>query len=171
MVDVVVTPDGQARFGNSVFACALGKAGVTVDKREGDLKTPVGAWPVLEVFYRPDRLLPPVTRLPCRALSPQDGWCDDPASPEYNRLVRLPFAASHEKLWRDDHLYDLILVLGYNDAPPVPGRGSAIFAHVRRDDGTGTEGCVAFALTDLLSIVAGLTPESRFVCLPEGNTG
>jgi L,D-peptidoglycan transpeptidase YkuD (ErfK/YbiS/YcfS/YnhG family) len=83
------------------------------------------------------------------ALSPDDGWCDDPSSPFYNQHVKLPFAPSHEKLWRDDHVYDLIVVLGHNDDPPVAGMGSAIFAHLARPDYSGTEGCVALKLEDM----------------------
>jgi L,D-peptidoglycan transpeptidase YkuD (ErfK/YbiS/YcfS/YnhG family) len=81
------------------------------------------------------------------------GWCDDPDSASYNQLVDLPFPGSHEKLWRDDHIYDLIITLGYNDDPVVPDRGSAIFLHVARPDYSPTEGCVAAALPDLLALM------------------
>ena len=89
------------------------------------------------------------------------GWCDDPADPiHYNRLVRLPFASSHERLWRDDRLYDLVVELGYNDAPPVAGLGSAIFLHLERPDGGPTEGCVALQRDDLLAVLVAVGPES-----------
>jgi len=141
-------PGGQAR-------CALGRSGVTLAhlKREGDGASPIGLWPMRQVFWRPDRLPRPETALPAEALHPQAGWCDDPASPLYNRPVQLPFAHSHEKLWREDHVYDLIVVLGYNDAPIAPGKGSAIFLHVAREDYAPTEGCVACALPDLLALL------------------
>lgn len=106
-----------------------------------------------QVFWRPDRLTRPETALPAEALHPEAGWGDDPASPLYNRPVLLPFAHSHEKLWRDDHVYDLIVVLGYNDAPILPGKGSAIFLHVAREDYSPTEGCVACSLPDLLALL------------------
>ena len=158
MSDILVTPDGILQFGGLQFRCALGKGGVRseADKREGDGATPLGRYPIRQVFYRADRLSPPETRLPLQALTPQDGWCDDPADPAYNRFVTLPCAASHEKLWREDHVYDVIAVLGHNDDPPVPGLGSAIFLHVARPEYSGTEGCVALALPDLLALLAVL---------------
>lgn len=88
------------------------------------------------------------------------GWCDDPASPAYNRLVRLPFAKSHETMWRDDHLYDLLVELAFNDAPPVPGKGSAIFLHVAAPGYAPTQGCIALKLSDLRRVVATLHPGS-----------
>jgi len=155
MSDILVSADGILTYRGLRFRCALGKGGVRpeADKREGDGATPLGRYPVRQIFYRPDRLDALVTALPVQALTPQDGWCDDPADPAYNRFVNLPFAASHEKLWREDHVYDVIVVLGHNDDPPVPGLGSAIFMHVARADYSGTEGCVALALPDLLALL------------------
>jgi L,D-peptidoglycan transpeptidase YkuD (ErfK/YbiS/YcfS/YnhG family) len=85
-------------------------------------------------------------------------WCDDPAHVAYNQPVRLPFAGGHERLWRDDHLYDLVVVLGWNDDPPVAHRGSAIFLHLARDGFAPTEGCVALARDDLLAVLADAAP-------------
>jgi L,D-peptidoglycan transpeptidase YkuD (ErfK/YbiS/YcfS/YnhG family) len=113
------------------------------------------------VFYRPDRISPPQTRLPVLALAPDMGWCDDPVSPDYNRLIGLPFTASHEKLWREDRLYDLIVELGYNDAPVIAGLGSAIFLHVAAPEFSPTEGCVATDMSSLLSLVAATAPGDR----------
>lgn len=124
------------------------------DKREGDGSSPLGIWPIRYIFYRPDRLAPPETALRLVPLSPDDGWCDDPSSDFYNQHVKLPFAPGHEKLWRDDHVYDVIVVLGHNDDPPVSGMGSAIFMHLARADYSGTEGCVAVALSDMLDFLA-----------------
>lgn len=158
MIDIVVTSDGWLRFGGFQFRCALGKGGCKpeADKREGDGATPLGRYPLRQVLYRPDRLKAPATRLPSRPLDPADGWCDDPADPAYNRPVRLPYAASHEKLWREDHVYDVIVELGHNDDPPIPGLGSAIFMHVARPDYAGTEGCVALALPDLQALLVAV---------------
>lgn len=163
MSDILVTPDGILQFGGLRFRCALGKGGVRpeADKRESDGATPLGRYPIRQVFYRADRLAPPETRLPLQALTRQDGWCDDPADPAYNRFVTLPYASSHEKLWREDHVYDVIAVLGHNDDPPVPGLGSAIFLHVARPDYSGTEGCVALALPDLLALLAVVKPTTH----------
>ena len=125
------------------------------DKREGDGATPAGRFPLRRLLYRPDRLpAPPATVLPASPIGPGVGWCDDAGDPGYNRPVSLPCAASHERLWRDDGLYDVVVVLGHNDAPPVPGLGSAIFLHVARPGYLPTEGCVALALPDLLTLVA-----------------
>lgn len=163
MNDIIVTSDGRLSFGGLQFRCALGKGGARpeAEKREGDGATPLGRYPLRRVFYRADRLAAPRTRLPLQTLTPQDGWCDDPLDPAYNRFVRLPYAAGHEKLWREDAIYDVIVVLGHNDDPPVPGLGSAIFLHVARPDYSGTEGCVALALPDLLELLAVLRPATQ----------
>jgi len=132
-------------------ACALGKNGVVVakEKREGDGKTPMGSFPFHRVFYRPDRIEPPVTQLLCEPLSPNHGWCDAPESSFYNRLVWLPFGENHEHLWRGDHLYDLILVIGHNDDPVVANMGSAVFVHVAKENFVPTLGCVALSVDAL----------------------
>ncbi|MGE0661110.1 MAG: L,D-transpeptidase [Reyranellaceae bacterium] len=154
---------GVASLAGRRFACALGSAGIVANKREGDGGTPTGRFPPRFVLYRADRLAPPRTVLKLRALEHADGWCDQPGAPTYNSMVRLPHPFRHERLWRDDHLYDLILVIGHNDAPPIAGRGSAIFIHLAREDYGPTEGCIAFAREDLLEILSLLTPESNVV--------
>lgn len=118
-------------------------------KREGDGATPLGRWPLREVFYRPDRVARPRTLLPARALRPGDGWCDTPFDANYNRNVRLPYGERTESMWREDHLYDIVVMLGYNDLPRVQGAGSAIFMHLAREEYAPTEGCVALARRDL----------------------
>jgi L,D-peptidoglycan transpeptidase YkuD (ErfK/YbiS/YcfS/YnhG family) len=144
--------------GLGVFRCALGRSGLSCDKREGDGATPIGIYPLRRVFYRPDRLQVPKTSLPVWPLDPQSGWCDAPDHPDYNRPVRLPFPASHELMWRDDHLYDLGVVLGHNDAPPMPYLGSAIFMHLAKADYAPTEGCIALSLADLSKLIEGAAP-------------
>jgi L,D-peptidoglycan transpeptidase YkuD (ErfK/YbiS/YcfS/YnhG family) len=150
---VLSWPGGSAR-------AACGKGGVREDKREGDHASPAGIFPLGGAFYRPDRLTAPKTALPLAPLRPQDGWVDDPGDPNYNTLVALPYPASHEELWRDDGLYDLIVVIGYNTDPVVPGQGSAIFLHVARPDFSGTEGCIAAAREVLLPLLGLLGPGS-----------
>ncbi|WP_119302537.1 L,D-transpeptidase family protein [Dongia deserti] len=145
---------GLARLGDRTFPCALGRSGLIANKREGDGGTPIGRFPFRRLLYRADRVPHIETRLPARHIEPADGWCDDPASPDYNRMVHLPHPARHEELWRDDHLYDLIVVIGHNDDPIVPGAGSAVFVHVARDDWGPTAGCIAFRREDLLAILA-----------------
>ena len=153
-MQAVVTPDGLFRCGRDVFRCAVGRGGVRADKREGDGATPAGGLPLRRVLYRADRVAVPSCRLPTEPLSPTDGWCDDPIHGDYNRAVRLPHPARHEVLWRTDHLYDVIAVLGWNDAPVERGRGSAIFLHLARPDYAPTEGCVALAAADLRAVLA-----------------
>jgi L,D-peptidoglycan transpeptidase YkuD (ErfK/YbiS/YcfS/YnhG family) len=154
----VVHPEGRLALGGLVLRAALGRGGVRIDKREGDGATPAGELPLRRVLYRADRVRPPRCAVPVEPIAPQDGWCDDPAHPDYNRPVRLPHPARHEALWRADPLYDVLGVLGWNDDPPRRGRGSAIFLHVARPDYAPTEGCVALALPDLLAVMAaGLT--------------
>lgn len=166
-VDLATPSRGVLICGTARYPCALGKGGVTSQKWEGDAMTPLGAHPVRRLFYRPDVFArPPRTGLVAVAIHNQMGWCDDPAHPEYNRLVTLPFAASHERMWRDDALYDLVVELGYNDDPPQPGRGSAIFMHIARDDFSGTEGCIALRREDLVTILAVLEPGSRVMVTP-----
>jgi L,D-peptidoglycan transpeptidase YkuD (ErfK/YbiS/YcfS/YnhG family) len=116
------------------------------------------------VFYRADRIGRPATKLPCTAIAPEDGWCDAPADPAYNRKIRLPYKASAETLWRDDTLYDIVVVLGHNDDPVVPGAGSAIFLHLARDDGGPTEGCIGVARPLALALVAALDVNDR-ICI------
>lgn len=144
----------------AVWRCALGAAGLTARKREGDGATPAGRMRLGQVLYRPDRVARPRTLLPVRALRPEEGWCDAPGDRNYNRPVRLPYPASAERLWRDDHLYDLVVVFDYNIRPRTRGRGSAIFMHLARDGLAPTEGCLALGLRDLRALLARCAPGS-----------
>ena len=140
--------------------CSIGRLGAlaAAAKKEGDGATPIGVWPVRGVLLRPDRIAPSAAiRLPWRWLRPHDGWSDDPADPAYNRPVRHPRFRSAEALWREDGLYDIIVILGHNDAPAVAGSGSAIFLHCWRD-GAATEGCVALPSEELLALLPQLAP-------------
>ncbi len=136
----------------------LGAGGIRADKREGDGATPAGLLRLRRVLYRADREPAPACAVPREALAPDDGWCDDPSHPDYNTQVRLPHPGHHERLWREDRIYDLIGVLGWNDDPVVRDRGSAIFLHLARPDARPTEGCVALAPDALRLVLArGLT--------------
>ena len=141
-----------------VVPCALGKTGRRAIKREGDGATPTGRFRLLCVLYRPDRVRRPATRLPVKAIRPAAVWCDDSADRNYNREVRLPYPASHERLWRDDGLYDLVVVLDYNISTRKRRAGSAIFMHVARQGFLPTEGCVALDAADLVRVLARLGP-------------
>jgi L,D-peptidoglycan transpeptidase YkuD (ErfK/YbiS/YcfS/YnhG family) len=157
-MDLIVTGKGEARWGERLFRCALGRAGIAAAKRESDGATPAGRFPLRYLLYRPDRLEPPETGLGLLPLFPDQGWCDDPADALYNRPVRRPYVARHEALWRADEVYDLVLVLGYNDDPVRPGLGSAVFLHVARPDYAATQGCVALAKGDLLTLLSTAGP-------------
>ncbi len=154
---------GTLNFGDKAYACALGRSGVIQSsrKKEGDGATPAGTYMLRECWYRADRLERPMCALVTRQIRQDDGWCDDPGHPTYNRHVRLPFPASHETLWREDETYDLIVPLGYNDDPVVPGKGSAIFLHVARPGYPPTAGCVALARTDLLELLTEIPAEAQ----------
>ena len=150
-----------ASLGGQRWRCAIGAGGVREDKVEGDAATPAGEFPLRHVYFRNDRVVLPRVGLPSRPITERDGWCDDPRSPTYNRLVHVPNEWSHEKMWRDDGLYDLVVVVGYNDDPPEGEWGSAIFLHVAKDDYSPTQGCVAFKREDLLELVMLLGPATR----------
>jgi len=149
---------GVIQLGCLRFPCTLGRSGTVALKREGDGATPAGVWVLHEVLYRPDRLRRPRTGLPLRVLRPDAGWCDAPGDRNYNRAVRHPYRASAERLWRADSLYNVVVVLGYNDRPRMRGRGSAIFMHLARPDLGPTEGCIALRQPHLLRLLAQLGP-------------
>ena len=151
----------SAQLGEKRWRCVLGAGGVREDKLEGDGATPAGEYPLRRIFFRNDRLVLPKVALPARPIGEQDGWCDDPRSAAYNRLVRVPNEWSHERLWREDGLYDLLVVIGYNDDPPEGEWGSAIFLHIARENYSPTRGCVAFARDDLMELVTLLKPTTR----------
>ena len=162
-MDILVKPPNVFSWQGETFHCALGRGGVVPDKSEGDGGTPTGSFPLRQVFFRADRLSPPETSLPIKTLNQHDGWCDDSEADEYNTLIQKPFSNRHEYLWRDDSVYDVIVVLGYNDAPVIKGKGSAIFLHVATPDYGPTEGCVALSLKNLLHVLNTITPETRLV--------
>ncbi len=156
MNDLIVR-DGFLIQGRQRYRCAIGRNGLTDNPMEGDHATPIGLHPLRRVLYRPDRIEQPITVLPVTTLTPSDGWSDDPKDIEnYNQFVEIPHSYSHERLWREEHVYDLIVVVGFNDDPVVLGRGSAIFMHIARKGYTPTEGCVALAKNDLLEVLKGL---------------
>ena len=135
------------------FTCAIGRAGLTTNKIEGDHKTPVGEFKFKKIYYRKDRLGEMLFKIPFAIIEENDGWCDDPKSKLYNQHIQFPFDASAERLFRDDDLYDIICVLNYNTNPIVPGKGSAIFLHICKPNFAGTEGCVAIEKKNILKLV------------------
>ncbi|MCP4934966.1 MAG: L,D-transpeptidase family protein [bacterium] len=155
--------NGWLRIGNRLFLCQLGRAGRFARKVEGDGTTPIGIWPVVSVYYRADRLKRPKTMLPVKTLRPEHGWCDDPMDRNYNKPVTFPYSASAERLWREDHAYDLIVVLDYNFSHRAMNLGSAIFLHLAHDDQRPTAGCLAFCERDMRMILKYLRPGDQVV--------
>ena len=155
------TSRGWATLGGRRWRCTVGEGGIREDKVEGDAATPAGEYPLRRIYFRNDRLVLPRVNLPARPISEHDGWCDHPRSPTYNRLVHVPNEWSAERMWREDGLYDLVVVVGYNDDPPEGEWGSAIFLHVAREDYAPTKGCVAFSQSDLMVLVPLLDRETR----------
>ena len=145
-------------WGAGARHASIGPGGIAIKGGEGDGITPRGRFPVREIFYRADRIAKPKVQLPLRAIAETDGWCDAPNDPNYNRLVTLPYPASAERLWRDDGVYDIVVVLGHNDDPPVPGLGSAIFLHLCRPGFPPTEGCIAIERPELEDLHATARP-------------
>ncbi len=160
MAEIIVTGN-KFHFQEKTYRCATGKGGFSSAKKEGDGATPIGLFSLRECWYRADRIKRPKTKLPLCIIAEDDGWCDDPQSTEYNLPVKLPYPASHEKLWRESHVYDLVIPIGYNDVPIVSGKGSAIFMHLAHDDYRPTEGCVALLQKDLLEILPRLSVDTR----------
>ncbi|MEZ5818823.1 MAG: L,D-transpeptidase family protein [Hyphomicrobiaceae bacterium] len=163
------TPTGHLEYGPLRLRCAVGRSGIGVRKREGDGATPAGIWSFVEVRWRPDRGRRPSCCLPVRVIRPDQGWCDAPADRNYNRPVRLPYPASAERLWREDHLYDVFVVLDHNRRPRVRGLGSAIFVHAARPGYAPTEGCIALAPRDLHLLLGRVARRSRLYVAPAAN--
>ena len=150
LMQALVHPDGRLVLRNEAFRAALGRSGVRVHKQEGDGATPVGLLPLRRVLYRLDRLPPPDCAVPIEPIAETDGWCDDPTHRDYNRPVRLPHEARCEELWRQDGLYDVVGVLGWNDAPVVNGTRLGDLparrtAGLRADGGLRCAGTAGFA--------------------------
>ena len=157
---------GLLAAGGTRAPCALGRGGIVRDKREGDGGTPAGTHRLVGVLYRPDRVGRPVTRLPVAPIHPDDGWCDDPADRRYNRPVGLPYHASHEQLWRDDNLYDIVVILDYNLARPIAGKGSAVFLHLAKAGLSPTAGCVAVGPRTMRQLLSLSTAKTTIAIIP-----
>lgn len=160
--DLILLSSTHLSFRGKSYRCATGKGGIREDKIEGDGATPVGTFALREILYRADRFnakeieLITNTGLPVSCISSSEGWCDDSDSTHYNKRIPLPSPDRHECLWREESVYDIIIPLGYNNSPIVPGKGSAIFMHLARPDYTPTEGCIALSREDFLEVLKKL---------------
>ena len=162
--EIVVSgaPFPTLRFGDLISPCVVGRTGIRRDKREGDGATPAGRFPLRRLLFRQDRIPAIASHLPARPIHTSDGWSDDPADPAYNQQIALPRPRHHEELWRSDRLYDIVIVVGYNDDPVIPGKGSAIFLHVSQPGMIATDGCVALPLPAMMRL-AGLCSSATFI--------
>ena len=163
MKDLILTTSGL-RVADKVFPCVVGKNGITNFKREGDGKTPIGRHQIVGMLYRPDRILRPRSwALPIR---PRDIWSDDIKDPDYNLMGTMPTLFRHERLFRADHLYDLVILTDWNWPYAVKGKGSAIFIHCWRKNGYPTEGCIALSKENLLRVTKFIDYGSKLI-VPE----
>ncbi len=154
---------GILSAGNRQFPCALGRNGITAGGFEGDGATPAGVYHILHAWYRPEREILRPSGLPIKRITPNSGWCDDPDDRNYNRPVKLPYPASHEKMHRDDRLYDWCLVFDHNMSKRMRNLGSAVFFHVAREDFAPTEGCIAIQPKDMRWLVGHIGTNTRLI--------
>ena len=158
---IIVKKSGYLQYKNLKFRCALGKAGIKKKEKEGDNVTPKGIFKITSMYYRPDRIKNIITTVKKIKIKKDMGWCDDSTSHFYNQQIKLPSKYSHEKLFRNDNLYDLILVLNYNMRPIIKNKGSAIFIHVANKNYKPTQGCISLKKKDLTRILPLLTKKTK----------
>ena len=151
---IIVKKSGYLQYKNLKFRCALGKAGIKKKEKEGDDITPKGIFKITRIYYRADKINNITTSIKKVKIKKNMGWCDDPTSNFYNKEIKLPSKYSHEKLYRKDSLYDLVLVLNYNTNPIIKNKGSAIFLHIARDSYKRTKGCIALKKKHLILLIS-----------------
>ena len=158
---IIIKKSGYLEYKNLKFRCALGKAGIKKKKKEGDNITPEGTFKIIRVYYRRDKIKNIVTSIKKKKIKKTIGWCDDPASNSYNKEIKLPNKFGHEKLYRKDNLYDLILVLNYNVNPIIKNKGSAIFIHIAKKKYEPTAGCIALKQKDLIELLKNIKKNTK----------
>lgn len=169
IIAVTKAPDNRARgilrVGSRVFPVALGRAGIKANKREGDGATPRGSFRLVRLWWRADRIPKPITLLPVRSIKCTDAWCEDPANSRYNKPIVLRSGIPGDRLWREDHLYDLIIEINHNTRPRIAGRGSAVFLHLSRKGLLPTAGCIAMPVDRLKRVISHLNNKSTIKIL------
>jgi L,D-peptidoglycan transpeptidase YkuD (ErfK/YbiS/YcfS/YnhG family) len=158
---IIVKKTGYLKYKNLKFRCALGEAGIKKKKKEGDNITPKGEFKIIKVYYRDDKVKNITTSIKKLKIKKNTGWCDDPNSKFYNKQIKLPSKFSHEKLYRNDNLYDLILVSNYNMNPIIKNKGSAIFIHVAKNSYEKTKGCIALKKEHLIKLLSKIKKDTR----------
>jgi L,D-peptidoglycan transpeptidase YkuD (ErfK/YbiS/YcfS/YnhG family) len=154
---IIINKSGYLKYRDLKFKCALGKSGIGNKKIEGDNITPKGVFNIIKIYYRKDRVKKLSSKFKLIEITKNMGWCDDPKSRKYNKLIKLPNKYSHEILYRKDNIYDLILVLNYNIKPTIKNKGSAIFIHVAKKNYKKTAGCVALKKANLIKLINTLS--------------
>ena len=158
---IIINKSGYLKYKNLKFRCSLGRAGIGKKKKEGDAITPKGKFRILKIYYRFDRIKKFSTNIKKIKIKKNMGWCDDPNSRFYNKLISLPNKDHHEKLYRSDNIYDVLVVLNYNTNPIVKNKGSAIFIHVAKRSFNKTAGCIALTKKDLLILLANIKKNTK----------
>ena len=158
---IIVKKSGYLKYKNLKFRCALGKAGINTKIIEGDNVTPEGIFKIIKIYYRPDKIRKIKTLIKKIKISKNMGWCDDPKSRFYNQQIKLPTKYSHEKLYSNDNLYDLIVVLNYNIDPIIKNKGSAIFLHIAKKSYQKTKGCIALKKEHLIKIISRIKKNTK----------
>ena len=151
---IIINKSKLLKFNNVKFRCALGKSGIGDKEIEGDNVTPRGIYKIVKIYYRKDRIKKITSKFKLVEITKIMGWCNDIKSKKYNQLIKLPTKYSHEKLYRKDNVYDLILVLNYNMKPTIKNKGSAIFIHVTRENYRSTQGCIALKKNNLIKLIS-----------------
>ncbi len=151
---IIINKSKLLKFNNIKFRCALGKSGIGDKEIEGDNVTPRGIYRIVKIYYRKDRIKKITSKFKLIEITKIMGWCNDIKSKKYNQLIKLPTKYSHEKLYRKDNVYDLILVLNYNMKPIIKNKGSAIFIHVTRENYQSTQGCIALKKNNLIKLIS-----------------
>ena len=150
-------------FGHYKVKCSIGKRGISKNKREGDHCTPAGKFIFESLFFRRDRIKNLKTDIPKKTIKKSMGWCDDPNSKKYNKLIKFPFSGKAEKLFLRKRSYDLLLVMSYNRRPIVPYKGSAIFLHLADKKFSPTKVCVAIKKKDFLKILPMIHKKTKII--------
>jgi L,D-peptidoglycan transpeptidase YkuD (ErfK/YbiS/YcfS/YnhG family) len=158
---IIVKKSGYLKYKNFKYRCALGKAGVNKKIKEGDNVTPKGIFKITKIYFRPDRIKHIKTNIKKIKIKKNIGWCDDPKSRFYNMQIKLPNKYSHERLYRNDNVYDLIAVLNYNTNPIIKNKGSAIFIHIAKNSYKKTEGCIALKKEHLINILTHIKKNTK----------
>jgi L,D-peptidoglycan transpeptidase YkuD (ErfK/YbiS/YcfS/YnhG family) len=158
---IIINKSGYLKYKGLKFKCALGKAGIGKKDKEGDNITPKGTYKIVKIYYRADKIKKISVKLKLITINKKIGWCDDPKSKFYNQEIKLPSKYSHEKLYRKDSIYDIIIVINYNINPIIKNKGSAIFIHIAKKKYGKTQGCIALRKIHLLSILEKMKKNTK----------